>query len=635
MSTPLSPPASHPTVDLEAPFRETRFPSSRMRLERRADGTLILEPVEQLPPFIPNIPQGVIAQAARTPTKPYLAERPTPGAPWRFQTYEETRRRFEAVAQWLLDRGIPRDRSVLILSGNSLLHAVVKFGAMAARIPGCPVSVNYALMGGDFGRLRHVVDLVRPAVVFAEQAALFAPALETVDFGDAWILTDDPTQLKRPAIAIADVLATPVTAAVAESIAAMTPDEPSIYMLTSGSTSMPKAVVHTQRMIGANLAQGIFVLGETAGWSDVMLDWLPWNHVSGAFSMMGVALTGGTMYIDGGKPLPGLFDESIRNHKEISVQYYTNVPAGYAMLADALETDAELRRVFFSRMRLMLYGGAGLPQALYDRLQRLAVQTVGRRIFFTTGYGATETASGCMAIYFHTERVGIGLPMPGLSVKLLPTGDRYELRMKGPMVTPGYLRSPEKSAAMFDDEGYFMIGDTARFHDPDDVQQGLAFAGRLAEEFKLATGTWVHGGQLRAQVVQAAAGVLTDALICGEGHDYLAVLAWPSLAGCRRLLGADGAKLETAGLVRDPRVRDAVQRALAEHNARHPGSSSRIVRCAFLLEPPSSNAHEISDKGTINQGVALRRRAADVERLYAEPPGPDVIVVARTERIGS
>jgi feruloyl-CoA synthase len=343
--------------------------------------------------------------------------------------------------------------------------------------------------------------------------------------------------------------------------------------------------------------------------------------------MMGVALCGGTLYIDGGRPLPGLFEESIRNHKEIAVQYYTNVPAGYAMLADALERDAELRGVFFSRMTLMLYGGAGLPQALYDRLQRLAVQTVGKRIFFTTGYGATETASGCMAIYFPTEQVGLGLPMPGLSVKLVPRGDRYELRMKGPMVTPGYLGMPQKSAEMFDDEGYFMIGDTARLHDPANIQKGLVFAGRLAEEFKLATGTWVHGGALRAQIVQACGGLIADALICGEGRDHLAVLVWPGLPSCRRLLGAQGEHMEPAEVLGHPLVRGAILSALSRHNQANPGSTSRIARCAFLLEPPSPNDHEISDKGTINQNVALRRRAADVKRLYAEPAGPDVIVV--------
>ena len=608
-----------------ATFRATYFPSAEMRIERRGDGTLIIEAAEPLQAFVANIPQRLLAQAERIPDKTYLAERPAPDAPWRHLSYADARRQVEALAQWLLDQNIPRDRSVLILSGNSIAHAVVKYAAMAARVPLCPISVNYALLGGDYGRLRHVIELVRPAVVFAEQAALFAPALNHVDFAGATLVTDAPTLLNRPATALQEVLSTVPRRDVEQSIAAINPDEPSVYMLTSGSTSMPKAVIQTQRMLTANLAQGMQVLGETAGWKDVMLDWLPWNHVSGAFTMMGVMLSGGTLYIDGGKPLPGLFDQSIRNHKEIAVQFYTNVPAGYAMLADALEADDELRRVFFSRMRLMLYGGAGLPQALYDRIQRLAVQSVGERIFFTTGFGATETTSGSMAIYFHTEQVGIGLPMPGLRVKLVPLGERFELRMQGPMVTPGYLRMPEKNADIFDAEGYFKLGDTARFHDPNDVQKGLAFAGRLAEEFKLATGSWVQGGHLRSQVIQAGAGLIADALVCGEGRGDVAVLLWPRLEACRILIGAPANNWSAAQVFQHASVRSAVRTSLQQHNKDNPTSSTRIARCALLLEPPSANAHEISDKGTVNQSVALRRRQADVERLYAEPPDPEFV----------
>ena len=443
--------------------------------------------------------------AARTPQNDYLAQRAGRGGPWIRHTYAATKRDADAVAQWLLDRAIEPGRSVLILSGNSIAHAVIKYGAMAARVPSCPVSVNYSLMPGDFGRLRHVVNLVKPAVVFAEQAATFRRALETVDFGDAVIVTDDPSVLSRPAVAYADVLATRVTPSVQRSIDAIDPDEPTTYMLTSGSTSMPKAVVQTQRMIASNIAQGRQVLGQTAGWNDVMLDWLPWNHVSGAFTKMGTMTSGGTLYIDGGRPMPGLFDESLRNLKEIAPKFYVNVPFGYAMLADALDQDAELRQRFFGSVRLALYGGAGLPQSLYDRFQQLSIDTIGERIFFTTGYGATETASGCMAIYFPTEEVGIGLPMPGITLKLVPTGPRYEVRLRGPMITPGYLSNPEANRGIFDDEGFYRTGDTAQLHDAADIQKGLKFAGRLAEDFKLATGTWVAAGRLRAEFLEACA----------------------------------------------------------------------------------------------------------------------------------
>ncbi len=374
---------------------------------------------------------------------------------------------------------------------------------MASGVPVCPVSANYSLMPGDFGRLRHVVQLVKPAVVFAEQTGLFNRALETVDFGDAIVVTADPSALARPAVAYADVLATTVTPAVEQAIAAIDPDAHSLYMLTSGSTSMPKAVVQTQRMVTANVAQARQVLAQTAGWTETMLDWLPWSHVSGACNQFATLCSGGRFYIDAGRPMPGLFEESLRNIKEIPPSFHINVPFGYAMLADALEQDAELRTQFFRNLRLALYGGAGLPQALYERFQRLAVETIGERIFFTTGYGATETTSGCMSIYFPTEEVGIGLPMPGMTLKLVPNGPRYEVRVRGQIVTPGYLSNPEVNRGIFDEEGFYRTGDTAQLHDPADIQKGLRFAGRLAEDFKLSTGSWVAAGKLRAEFLEA------------------------------------------------------------------------------------------------------------------------------------
>ena len=592
-----------------APFRETLFPSAEMRVERRADGCVLLTPAVGLEPHVANLPAELAVQAARQPGRVYLAERPAPGAPWRTQTYAELKRDSDAVAQWLLDRRIAPGRSILILSGNSIAHATLKYGAMAARVPACPVSVNYSLMPGDFGRLRHVVSLIRPAAVFAEQAATFRRALETLDFGDAVLVTDDPAALSRPAVAWRELLATVPTPAVARSIAAIAPDELSTYMLTSGSTSLPKAVIQTQRMLASNLAQGRQVLGATAGWSDVMLDWLPWNHVSGAYTLMGTLTSGGTLYIDGGRPVPGQFAESLRNLKEVTPRFYVNVPIGYAMLADALEQDEELRRRFFANLRLALYGGAGLPQALYDRFQQLAVDTIGRRIFFTTGYGATETSSGCMAIYFPTEAVGIGLPMPGLTTKLVPDGERYEVRLRGPMITPGYLGNDDANRSLFDEEGFYRTGDTAQFHDPADVSRGLKFAGRLAEQFKLATGTWVPGGRLRAEFLEAFAPLISEVLVCGEHRDYVAMLAWPK----SRDEGATPAA--------------ELSRRLAAFNAGR-SSSERVERLLLLTEPPSIDQHEVSDKGSINQRVAIARRAADVERLYAARPDPAVVLPA-------
>lgn len=590
------------------PFRATYFPSAEMRVARRPDGALIVEPVAELPPFVPNLPAELATRATDHPDRLCLAERDGPGGAWLRHSYEDVRRASDAFAQWLIDRRVPPGRSLLILSGNSVAHVVAKFGGFAARVPVCPVSANYSLMAGDFGRLRHVVSLVRPAVVFAERTAQFKRALETVDFGDAVVVTREPALLARPAVSYADVLATPVTGAVAESIASLDPDSPATYMLTSGSTSMPKAVVQTQRMMTANVAQGRHVLARTAGWDQVMLDWLPWSHVSGACNQFATLCSGGSFYIDGGRPLPGMFDETLRNIREIPQTFHINVPFGYSMLVEALERDSELRERFFTNLRLALYGGAGLPQALYDRFQRLAVETIGERIFFTTGYGATETTSGFMSIYFPTEEVGIGLPMPGATVKLVPAGDRYEVRVRGQIVMPGYLDSPGATREAFDEEGYYRTGDTAQFHDPGDVQKGLRFAGRLAEDFKLATGSWVASGRLRAGIVEAFAPLVADVVVCGENLPFVALLAWPKAAPTDEL-------------------RTELAARMAAFN-RGRGASERVERLLLLSEPPSVDHHEVSDKGSINQRVTLIRRAGEVERLYAPTPDPAVIVPA-------
>lgn len=598
-------------------FKETFFPSARMREERRADGTILATPELPLIDHLCNIPMELAARAAEHPEKTYLAERRGgSAAPWVHCSYAEMNTISRAIAAWILAQRIPRDRSVLILSGNSILHAAVKYGAMAARLPACPISVNYSVMGGDYGRLKHVIALVRPAIVFAEHASVFKAALEAVNFGDAVLLTDDPAALGETSFhqctSITDAIATVAGAGADASIRAIDPDEPSLYMLTSGSTSLPKAVIQTQRMLASNLAQGRQVLGATAGWSDRMLDWLPWSHVSGAYTKMGTLTSGGSLFIDGGRPMPGRFDETLANIKEITPKFFVNVPSGYAMLADALERDSELRTRFFGNLRLALYGGAGLPQPLYDRFQRLAVETVGKRIFFTTGYGATETASGCMAIYFPTEEVGIGLPMPGLTMKLVPNADRYEVRLKGPMITPGYLNADDERDRMFDDEGFYRTGDAAVFNDPQDLGKGLKFAGRLSEEFKLGNGTWVTAGRLRDLLLGALSPLIRDLLICGENREWLSILVWPSQPPTEELRRSIGEHLKTFNAGR--------------------GASERIRRVGFLSEPPSVDAHEVSDKGSINQRVALRRRAEDVARLYVEPCAAEILTIDIDDR---
>ena len=600
----------------KAPFRDAQVLAIDLDVQRRDDGTIIMASRIPLAEHDFNLPRVFAETAARHADKPALSRREGGTGDWRTVTYAELKRQTDAVSQWLLDAAPAGP--VLMMGANSPAMAAFIFGTMGAAVPSAPVSPQLALLGGDLARLKHVLRLLKPSVLFVEDARPLAAGLNGVDLGDMIVITGTPEALTHPSIPLSEVLATPITDAVADRIANLVPEATVQFLLTSGSTGLPKAVPISLANVAANNAANLQLT--TLHWTEEMLNWMPWHHAAGAGILRAVVLTGGHMYLDDGKPIPGLFDLSVRNLKERPVRYYVNVPMGFALLVDALEADREFQKTFFSELTLMLYGGAALSQALSDRLQKMAVDNTGHRILMISGYGATETTSGFMAIYDYAETVGLGLPLPGPTLKLVPNGARYELRVKGKTVTRGYHDDPERSAAAFDEEGFYKTGDLTHFIDPNDPDRGLAFAGRLAEEFKLATGAWVSGGEMREAALRALSPLVTELVLADDNRPCLCVLAWPSAEGVQSELGVPIGEAIASGA-----LAQALQARLDAHNRTVTGASRRIERLSLLLTPPDPNAHEVSDKGSINRRAVLDRRRDDVERLYAQPLAPGVV----------
>jgi feruloyl-CoA synthase len=613
----------------KAPFRKINWLERDIAVERRDDGVIVLKSRIPLMDFERHIPAALAKWARQKPDHIWLAQRKGEARQWRKVSYGEAKQTVDALTQALLDLKLPFGRPLVILSGNSIEHALMTQAAMQARTAVAPLSPAYSLMSEDHAKLKYIFGLIKPAAVMVQDGAQFAKALAALDLDGIPVIHVDRAAEGIESLAFADLAATPVTAAVGEAIAKITPDSVGKLLFTSGSTGMPKAVVNTQRMMCANAAMMMQARPRDPNGPDsIYLDWMPWNHTMGGNALFNPALIdGGTLYIDDGRPVPGLFDETLRNLREISPTYYANVPAGYAALAAAMENDDALCRNFFRNLGLVAYGGARLPDDLYDRMQALAVRTTGERIVFYTGWGSTETGPTSTGTYWDTERVGlIGLPFPGVELKLVPAGSKYELRLRGINVTPGYHNQPELTAKVFDEEGFYCIGDAGVFVDPDDPSQGLIFAGRVVEDFKLFTGTFVQVGPLRTDAIAAASPVVHDALVAGQDRAFVGLLAWPNLHACRQLIGNADATFED--VVKHPAVIDCVRKGLEAHNAASNGASSlRIGRVMLMTEPPSIDGNELTDKGYINQRAGLDRRAALVDRLYADPPADDVIVL--------
>ena len=586
-------------------------------VEQRADGSTLVTSTEPLAPYAERLTDRFLHWAEVAPDRTLVAKRVNKGE-WRRISYGEALRSARSLAQALLDRGVSVERPLAILSGNDLEHFLLGLGAMLAGVPYAPVSPAYSLLSQDHARLRHILGLLTPGVVFAAQGTAFQGAIIAAVPGNVQVVLTEGSVEGRASESFAELLATPATAAVDAAHAAVGADTIAKFLFTSGSIRLPKGVVNTQRMLCSNQQMIRQCFPALQSVPPVLVDWLPWNHTFGGNHNVGITLyNGGTLYIDDGKPTPALIGETLRNLREIAPTIYFNVPKGFEEIANALEVDADLRKTFFSRVDMFFFSGAGLSQPVWDKLDELAEQEIGVRVRMLTGLGMTETSPFAICANAHEVKSGhIGLPSPGLEMKLVPSGDKLEVRYRGPNVTPGYWRAPAQTAESFDAEGFYCSGDAARPMDPADPGKGFVFDGRIAEDFKLSTGTFVSVGPLRAKIIAAGDPVVQDVVIAGIDRDEIGILVFPRLDACRAVAGLP-ANAPAYIVLGDATLRGVFQRLVDELYASGTGSASRVARALVLAEAPSIDKGEITDKGSINQRAVLAHRAVDVERLYA------------------
>ena len=585
------------------PFRRVALGPASARVERDAAGHLRITSAATLSAYPDRLTDRLLRWAAEAPERTFVAKRVSSGE-WRRISYREALGYARRLGQALLERGLSAERPLMILSGNDLEHAMLALAALHVGVPFVPVSPAYSLISQDHGKLRYVANLMTPGLVFAADGAAFDPAIRAAFSPDTeLVITRNPPAGGRFTL-FEDLASTQANLRVDEARAAIRPDSISKFLLTSGSTGMPKAVIHTQRMLTSNLQMLNDCLPFLAEEPPVLVDWLPWNHTFGGNHNYGLTLyNGGTLYIDTGKPAPQLINETLRNLREIAPTVYFNVPRGFEEIALALHADKALARNFFSRLKLQFYAAASLAQPIWDSLHAAAEQTCGERILMITGLGMTETAPFAVCANWEAGRSGgIGHPAPGVELRLVPVEDKLEVRYRGPNVTPGFWRQDELTRNAFDSEGFYRSGDAARFLDPEDPQKGLVFDGRIAEDFKLSSGTWVSVGPLRARIIAAGTTWVQDAVIAG--HDRREVTA---------LIIPRAGESSTADL------RDACRRILDLMARDSTGSATHVARAALLTDPLSIDAGEVTDKGSINQRAVLKARATLVADLYAEP----------------
>ena len=582
---------------------------------RRDDGSTLVVSREALRPYPKRLTDRFLHWAEAAPDRTLVAKR-VKGGEWRRVSYAEALKSARAIAQALLDRGVSVERPVAILSDNDIEHLLLALGAMFAGVPYASVSPAYSLISQDYGKLRHILDLLTPGLVFASGPAYAKAIAAVVPAGTPVVLTEGAID-GRTTVPFASLLQTVPTAAVDAAYAKVGPDTIAKFLFTSGSTKLPKGVINTQRMLCANQQMIGQCFPALAAEPPVLVDWLPWNHTFGGNHNIGITLyNGGTLYIDDGKPTTALIGETLRNLREIAPTIYFNVPKGFEEIANALETDAVLRKTLFSRVRMFFFSGAGLSQPVWDKLDRLAEQECGERIRMLTGLGMTETAPFAICANAWDVKSGhIGLPAPGLELKLVPVGDKQEVRYRGPNVTPGYWRAPEQTAECFDAEGFYCSGDAATPMDAAQPERGFMFDGRIGEDFKLSTGTFVSVGPLRAGIIAAGDPLVQDVVVAGINRSEVGILIFLRLDACRDFTGLP-ANAPAHIVLGHEHLRAFLQRLVDTLHSRGTGSATRVARALVLAEPPSIDRGEITDKGSINQRAVLTHRDADVVRMY-------------------
>jgi feruloyl-CoA synthase len=599
------------------------FPPQELDVEKREDGTLILRSPIKLAEYEVNVGNKFKKTCEQVPENIWLAERDNEA--WTKLSYKKALKNINSISQYIIDNGLNQKKPIMILSGNSINHGLLNVAGLFCGVPVAPISVAYSLMSSDYAKLKHCFELVDPGLIFVEDGIMFEKALENLPLDNIKVICTKNPVLKYNMELFKNLLCIDPNNEIEKTYNAVTPSYIAKYLFTSGSTGMPKGVINTQKMLCVNMQQGHQVRPQEFGES-IIVDWLPWNHTMGGnLSLNGIFWNGGTMYIDNGKPIPSLFLNTIKNLKEISPTSYGSVPAGLAMLLEALKSDKDLCKSFFKNLSFISYGGASLPPEIWYGIRDLAKNTTGNDIDLVSGWGATETAPLSTSTYFKLDKPGnIGLPVPGIEIKMIPVGNKMELRVKGPNVTPGYLKRDDLTKKAFDEEGFYIIGDAGRLVDANDPSRGIDFDGRVVENFKMLTGTWVDVGSLRLAVVNSCAPLLQDGLVTGHDKNYLGFLAWPNIEACKKFLGKE---LEIKEIINHPLLREEIKKNIILHNKNFPGSSTKIKKLILMDTPPSFDNNEITDKGYVNQSSALVARDNLVNKLYDKFNNSEEVIV--------